>query len=433
METKHGILSLEAGSSTEDALHTPHLLFPLEPGDCTLYTANNQRNITISRSSSDESGAVKEYETTTISKLTNEVTTISRVVGKDAIDRLKTSDDVSTTHEEQAKSKDGLNETSVSYTNNVINIHSNVEIRKYSLVNIDANKAPTVIYTDSVTKDTTAKDATLMKNNKLPPIMSQKSLDFVVDSLTSDVCRDSDAVKTKTHQSDAIKSENIKEKKDYVIVEQPNSETDKDRRKDIDENETTVQNTKEILKKVIRNKSSKNKAKQAIPGAIVQNIIPITAGTLIPVTVLNSPLPIIASPLQKIPIVPLPSTVKTNYKSVKRKINNDEVKSVDDKTKSDSKFDDWDKSDLVKRNARQLLESRSAASRRYRQKLKEAMQKQSEENRQLREINQKLSAEKAVLKLIITQHLKKCPIGDDLRNIQEKLHNASRNLNATDI
>ncbi|XP_026483651.2 uncharacterized protein Atf-2 isoform X1 [Vanessa tameamea] len=436
METKHGILSLEAGSSTEDALHTPHLLFPLEPGDCTLYTANNQRNITISRSSSDESGAVKEYETTTISKLTNEVTTISRVVGKDAIDRVKTTDDVSVvSHEELAKNKDGANETSVSYTNNVINIHSNVEIRKYSLVNIDANKTPTVIYTDSVIKDSTTKDASLTnKKDKLPPIMSQKSLDFVVDSLTSDVCRDNDKVKTKILQNDAIKSENMKGKKDYdVVIEQPDGK--RDRRKCMDENERAVQkNTKEILKKVIKSKSIKNKPKQTMPNAIVQNIIPITAGTLIPVTVLNPPLPIVASPLQKIPIEPLPSTVKTNYKSVKRKINNDGVKSFDDKTKSDAKhFGDWDKADLVKRNARQLLESRSAASRRYRQKLKEAMHKQSEENRHLRELNQKLNAEKAVLKLIITQHLKKCPIGDDLRNIQEKLHNASRNSNTTDI
>ncbi|XP_050359229.1 uncharacterized protein LOC126779285 [Nymphalis io] len=429
METKHGVLSLEAGSSTEDALHTPHLLFPLEPGDCALYTANNQRNITISRSSSDESGAVKEYETTTISKLTNEVTTISRVVGKDPTDRAKTTDDVSiVSHEELAKCKDGASETSVSYTNNVINIHSNVEIRKYSLVNIDA-KTPTVIYSDI--KDSPTKHVT-GKKDKLPPIMSQKSLDFVVDSLTSDVCRDNDA--KKIFQSDVIKSDNVKEKKDdyEVIIKQPINK--RDRRKDVDENETTIQyNTKEKLKKAIKNKSIKNTTPKQIPNAIVQNIIPITAGTLIPVTVLNSPLPILASPLQKIPIVPLPSTVKTNYKSVKRK-KNDNIKSDDVKTKTDTnKLDDWDKADLVKRNARQLLESRSAASRRYRQKLKEAMQKQSEENRHLREVNQKLNAERAVLKQIITQHLKNCPIGDDLRNIQEKLQHASSNSNTTDI
>ncbi|CAG4949765.1 unnamed protein product [Parnassius apollo] len=210
METKHGISSLEGSNvaTSDDVLHTPHLVFPIiDSGDCALFsTTNNQRNIKISRSSSDESGAVKEYETTTISKLTNEVTTISRVVGKqDVLDRVTTTDDVSIVrHEETARNKDGVNETSVSYTNNIIKIHSNVEIRKDgSVVNIENSKntqvpVTMISYTDSVIKDATnvvTKDVLLTDTNKLhvsqgkiPPIMSQKSLDFVVDSLTSDAC-----------------------------------------------------------------------------------------------------------------------------------------------------------------------------------------------------------------------------------------------------
>lgn len=42
------------------------------------------------------------------------------------------------------------------------------------------------------------------------------------------------------------------------------------------------------------------------------------------------------------------------------------------------------------------------------------MKQQSEENRLLREKNKILTAEKAELKLIITEHLRKCPIADDL-------------------
>ncbi|CAH2056256.1 unnamed protein product, partial [Iphiclides podalirius] len=191
METKHGIPSLDGAnisSTSDDVLHTPHLVFPLiDSGDCALFsTTNNQRNITISRSSSDESGAVKEYETTTISKLTNEVTTISRVENR-------------------------------------------------------------------------------------------------IDTLTDDDC---------------------------VLIENNN-----------------------ISHTSTRHSPSKH-----------------------------------------------------------------------------------------------YLESRSAASRRYRERLKETMRRQSEENRQLREDNKRLTAEKAELKLIITEHLKKCPIGDDLRDIQERLKRATTGL-----
>ena len=42
------------------------------------------------------------------------------------------------------------------------------------------------------------------------------------------------------------------------------------------------------------------------------------------------------------------------------------------------------------------------------------MRIQNEDNKRLRELNENLNAEIAILKLIITKHLKKCPIGDDL-------------------
>ncbi|CAH2084323.1 unnamed protein product [Euphydryas editha] len=408
METKHGILSLEAGSSTEDALHTPHLVFPLEPGDCASYTANNQRNITISRSSSDESGAVKEYETTTISKLTNEVTRISRIVVKHEL------------HEHELARNSGTNERSVSYTNNVI-IHSNVEIRK-DLVNTEP-KLQTQ-QTDSI-KDTVncLKDVSL--KDKLPPIMSQKSLDYVVDSLTSDLC-DNDVTKLK-------RDSKLDEKQIFddceVIIKLPNGKHVK--MKAVEDDKTINSNTKEKLKKIIKNKTVKATPK-AVPIALVQNVTPITAGTLIPVTLLNTQLPVMSNPVQKIPIVPLTSNVKTNFKSVKRK--STESNKSPNEHKDGSRSINCDRSDdQMKRNSREHLDSRSAASRRYRERLKITMSRQSEENKQLREINDRLNAEKALLQLIITQHLKKCPIADDLRNIQEKLQNTNGSLNVDDL
>ncbi|OWR42124.1 atf2 [Danaus plexippus plexippus] len=356
METKHS-LSLET-SAMDDVLHTPHLVLPLEAGDCALYT-NNQRNITISRSSSDESGAVKEYETTTISKLTNEVTTISRVVGKDVLDRVTTTDDVIVRHEETAR-KDGFNETSVSYTNNVIKIHSNVEIRKDGHID----------------KTHEAKDG---KMEKIPPIMSQKSLDFVVDSLN-------------TEEKNMKRAKKDKDTEDYeVIIKLPNGKHV--RMKTVEECE---QNAKEKLNSVIRNRAK------------TPNVVPLTAGTLIPVTIVSPPLA--HNHIPKIPIVPI-TNVKTNYKRVKRKVGDK------DEARSDRGPDD---------KIKQGLESRSAASKRYRERLKQSMHQQSVEMQQLRESNSRLAAERAVLQHALLQHLRTCPVGQDLRNVQEKLQNASQ-------
>ncbi|XP_013143776.1 PREDICTED: uncharacterized protein LOC106107463 isoform X2 [Papilio polytes] len=512
METKH--LSLEGvngGSSSDDVLHTPHLVFPhIDPGDCALFsTTNNQRNITISRSSSDESGAVKEYETTTISKLTNEVTTISRVVGKqDLLDRVTTTDDVSIVrHEETARNKDGLNET-VSYTNNIIKIHSNVEIRKDNIVNIENAKnaqvpVTMISYSDSVIKDANVvtNDVLLTDTNKLqvpqgkvPPIMSQRSLDFVVDSFTSDVSHNEAVDREKEHllktlkrnYDNALNKNNIQAEKldnnikniinskemkdskdnDYeVIIKLPNGKQVRMKAIEDDaQNEKTVkEDTREKLKKVLTNKV-KDKQEAKIPNFqrmtsiqnahLVQNILPLTTATLIPVTIVSPPNTIIQPTLPNISLVPI-DTVKLkksdNYKAVKRKsIKDDEVKLIDtnksetnklpiskEPTKSPRKpFDEdcivVDNNNVAQTRRRspsqQYLENRSAASKRYRIRLRESMKQQSEENRLLREKNKILTAEKAELKLIITEHLRKCPIADDLRDIQERLRKATTGL-----
>ncbi|XP_072937713.1 uncharacterized protein Atf-2 [Epargyreus clarus] len=437
MEIKHGHSETPASSVADDGLHTPHMMFPIiDPGDCASYsTTNNHRNITISRSSSDESGAVKEYETTTISKLTNEVTTISRVVGKDVLDRVTTTDDVSIVrHEETARNRDGVNETSVSYTNNVIKFHSNVEIRKDgNLLNLE--KTPVLrTYTDSVIKDN--KDDRRLMPEKVPPIMSQKSLDFVVDSLTSECNADLDkdtnkclkrnynlVNKDKPKANLNEKNDNITE--DYeVIIKLPNGRQVRMKGVEDDIERTIQKDTKEKLKKSIKNKANKYQ-RIANTAQIVPSILPV-AGTLIPVTIVN---PILQQAVPKIPIVPFsPAKSIPNYKTVKRKVDeklnqSDNVDSTvnnvcDDRSDCIVIDDDDDKS---KPSPKSVLESRSAASRRYRERLKESMRKQTEENRQLHELNQKLIAEKALLKLIITEHLKKCPVSDELRNIHEKL------------
>lgn len=165
------------------------MVFPtITDTDSTLCgSTNNQQNITISRSSSNETEIIKEYETTTISHCTNEVT-ISRIVGKpDVLDRIAATDDT-----EETGQKDLINGT-ISYTNNVIKIHSNVEIRNADSLH-DKPVPILVSYADSVIRDTsnvvTSNDVDKLHVPddlaKAPAIMSQKSLDFVVDSLTSD-------------------------------------------------------------------------------------------------------------------------------------------------------------------------------------------------------------------------------------------------------
>ncbi|KAJ0170118.1 hypothetical protein K1T71_014046 [Dendrolimus kikuchii] len=393
MDAKHSILSLEnaIASSSGEELHTPQMMFPvIDAADSTLFsTTNNQRNITISRSSSDESGAIKEFETTTISKLTNEVTTISRIVEK---------------HDDQSKNdaynRDNQKKDSVSYTNNVIKIHSNVEIRKE---NDPKNPIQTLIYEDTVIKDGNiiTKDV-LLNDNKLnvpvPPMMSQKSIDFVVDSLTTDLCCDNNHNK----KADSDKTDNYE-----VIIKLPNGR--QVRMKSVEEINSNYQehvNAKEKLKKAITDKQKP--VVQNVP--IVPNIVPIT-GTLIPVTLVNPILP-------KIPIVPLKAD-KTGMKR-KKSINDCKIPVLSDRSKqSDAKINGQEP--CQRDFGKDMLESRSAASRRYRARLKEAWHRQAREIIELKELNERLKLEKAALKVLITEHMRTCPNADDLRSIKEKL------------
>lgn len=221
------------------------------------------------RSSSDETGAIKEFETTRISKLTNEVTTISRIVEK---------------HDDTPKHKETL-KNSVSYTNNVIKIHSNIAITK------DAE--------DLKDNKDTPKDVYERLQVDVPPIMSQKSIDFVVDSLTSDytgdknikdvsnanvkINKDGRSVKDKELKSNDGKNKN----NDYeVILKLPsgreiklvNAEESKEKHLSI--------NPKELLKKVITDKVESQKLKSSFNIPTIANVI--ASGTLIPVSIVNT-------------------------------------------------------------------------------------------------------------------------------------------------
>ncbi|CAK1549073.1 unnamed protein product [Leptosia nina] len=362
MEAKHGVLSLET-SSTEDVLHTPHLVFPLD-GDCTTYTANNQRNITISRSSSDESGAVKEYETTTISKLTNEVTTISRLVKP-----------------EEAK-VDKKDVETVSYTNNVIKIH---EIRKDGIVNIEKSKDDTK--KDPVDAKKDSNEGKVIKN-KIPPIMSQQSLDFVVDSLTNSIGDDkqrrNDDKSNKNGDTDDV-LKNVTHDDIEVVVRLPNGKRVK--MKAVEETES---NAKEILRNVLQNKM---KSAPTVLNTIVPKPL-ISCGTLIPVTINRPKVPII----QTVPIVPV-STVKVERARTREERVFESVKdTVDDKRSS-----------------------RSAASKRYRDRLKQLRQLESVEIQTLRDENMQLNARLELYERLLARHLKKCPLVEDAKFIQQEL------------
>ncbi|XP_052757114.1 uncharacterized protein LOC113516490 isoform X2 [Galleria mellonella] len=418
---KHGLLSMEpaAAVSSTDDLHTPQMVFPMiDHADSALYSAtNNQRNITISRSSSDESGVIKEYETTTISKLTNEVTTISRRVEKhDVVD--KAHDD--TRHTEAIRNKDILNET-VSYTNNIIKIRKDLETSKNC-------HNPVIITTDSVMRDVNnvSKDVSSSEQGKhmgIPPMMSQKSYDFVVDSLTSDICRNEQVVDSKKKpQPTKSTTDSIEEY--TVTITLPGGKQIRMKSVDSDSPEKSVPqcNTKEKLKKALTNKLTNIPVIQNVP---VTTNLPIAAGTLIPVTILHS------NHVNKIPITPLNVI---NNREIMKPIKRRRIEDGDKKQPGQGDDDDCVVVDSGAQGARRKLsdkdlDSRVAASRRYRQRLKKSMAIQELEIKQLNERNQRLTAENAKLKLLITEHMKNCPNADDLRIIQEKMtFNTSTNI-----
>lgn len=269
------------------------------------------------RSSSDESGAVKEFERTTISKLTNEVTTISRIVGK--------------TEEKLDDRNKDIRKDSVSYTNNVIKI-SNM-VRKDS---VEKNPVQTLIYEDTVIRDSTE------KVQEVPPIMSQKSLDFIVDSLNTDF-------------EDTAKKKPKNDSEDYeVIIKLPSGKQVKMRAVE----ETQEKTAKEVLKKALTEKVDSKKATQKLNSInlIPVNNVPIVPGTLIPVTFV----PQINGMNHKMPIIPLNNMCEFDKKPVKRKVKSEKV----DSEGAGCSVRNKDKKNCVPRD--KDLDSRSAASRRYR-------------------------------------------------------------------
>ncbi|XP_049882682.1 uncharacterized protein LOC126378398 [Pectinophora gossypiella] len=489
MEAKQGILSLESTmGNTDDVLHTPQMFPLLDSAESTLFT-NNQRNTTISRSSSDESGTIKEFETRTISKLTNEVITISRIVNN---------------------TQNG--DISVKQTDIATKIESNI-VRK----DTDGSK-PVLVYTDTVTKDTAQVNKDIViDNNKLyvdkVPIMSQKSIDFVVDSLTSDLGatvnhtvidgndkkRQESKIEAKINITTQSPSKDAKlakrfvvqpkilpkdvkpepETGDYeVIIKLPNGKHVK--MKPVDEKpDAKVCLRNSIAKRTVKNTPTKL---PIIVKKTVPNVVKIPSGTLIPVTLVDQQgTPLSNDDLNKVPITkigdvkdittltkipvnvaknanasniikinaksvnrpttgikasitPLPDscnikvsqpyqidketgkrklapTTPTNQEEIEKRIQGDCIENNDD---DDCVIDNVSQSPEMVKRTRLELESRCAASRRYRERLKDAMKKQTEENRLLREANERLIAEKSVLKLLITEHMKRCPNAADI-------------------
>lgn len=267
--------------------------------------------IFIHRSSSDETGTIREYETTTISKLTNEVTTISRVIGHRETDKT------------DEPTKNDVNETV--FTNNVVKVQIRKDDKQCSV--------PVVVYTDTFKNQN---DGMVMEHNKLkvpdaiPPIMSQRSLEVLVDSLTSELTDTSKHTKSDSTQTskqqrknrkvNVVKRSNVKrvrlapklpetastinkqdKSNDFeVIIKMPNGK--QMRMKAVEE--IRKEETKELLRKTLNTKKEKNNVLKkvalqtakvmpipnvlnAVNTPIVQKIYQIPTGTLIPVTLVN--------------------------------------------------------------------------------------------------------------------------------------------------
>lgn len=226
--------------------------------------------------------------------------------------------------------------------------------------------------------------------------MSQKSIDFVVDSLTSDLCRSEvkkPEVKMKPRRNikplpkiaPVISQANIPNEinqnvnkavetdknDDYeVIIKLPNGK--QVRMKAVEEVPNTdnkvENNTKEKLKMAINNKASQKNVFQRLQtiNPAVTNILPVSTGTLIPVTLVNT-----APLVQKIPIASLNTLLKPNQefkKTVKRKSSGtkDNGRSQNGAVEVDDDCVIVDEKTEVKKKSKEDLDSRVAASRRYR-------------------------------------------------------------------
>lgn len=296
------------------------MVFPVvqKSGDATCFSSNNQ-NITISRSSSDESGIVKEYETTTISKHTNEVTI--RIVGKDDM------------KEEVSPQK--INET-LSFRNNVITISNIRKADDWCVAN------PDVLKNTPAPKDVMLIDRLQIPHDpsKIPPIMSQRSLDYVVDNLTLE--SNTNSVKIKSDLIDVNKDDDEFE----VVIKLPSGK--RVLMKPVEEENAKTKQTKIMLKKVIREKAEKKSKVKPMFSNIKPAPISLPSGTLIPVTILNS----VAAPI----ILPQPLPVSSNGRKC-----NDIVENLMVKNKIVNKVDKTDGNDKEELKMRRLM-----ASRRYR-------------------------------------------------------------------
>lgn len=208
---------------------------------------------------------------------------------------------------------------------------------------IEKNPVQTLIYEDTVIRDSNVLSE---KVQEVPPIMSQKSLDFIVDSLNTDF---EDTAKKKSTKN---------ETEDYeVIIKLPNGKQVKMRAVE----ETQEKTAKEVLKKALTEKveSKKNTQRLNSVNLIPVNSVPIAPGTIIPGTLI----PVTLIP-QKMPIIPLNNMCEFDKKPVKRKVNKNgesdnragEGSSVSVKSKGKKNGVPKDKD----------LDSRCAASRRYR-------------------------------------------------------------------
>lgn len=140
------------------------------------------------------------------------------------------------------------------------------------------NEKPTI--TEDIVKKEVVKDYLL----PVPPIMSQQSIDNVVESFTSDFTNE-------------MKKEELK--KDYeVILKLPSGQQIKLTSAEVEEK---PKNTKDLLKKVL---TDKVEMKNNLGPIVLPSMIPITGGTLIPVSLINTGVSIVnnGSVLPKLPL-----------------------------------------------------------------------------------------------------------------------------------
>lgn len=218
--------------------------------------------------------------------------------------------------------------------------------------------------------------------------MSQKSLDLVVDSLNTDSINNDSITKNlkrnyseinKIHENDKSKrldktnkvmTDDSKDENDCnyeVIIKLPNGKHVRMKAADEVEKPTSV---KQTLNTRLKSKLQEPKQDGFINNPIPQNVVPISTGTLIPVTLVNpNQMTIIQNGIPKIPIKPLAGVKRTNVNVTNRnKANNNhnKCKNVETNVNERDGVRLEKNDDSNSKHTRSDLDSRSAASRRYR-------------------------------------------------------------------